>query len=426
MAFTIEQTKELYLFDTTIENIFINEFMTAAPGDYVKVYLLSLMYARAEAETDNAAIAKQLSLEEEDVLKAWNYWEGLGVVKKKYKDSKSKFKYDIEFLCVKEQLYGKKTKKNTQADETLPAFLNDEELKALYPAIERIIGRVLGGTEPTEIASWLTEYAVSAETILFAYSYCIKSKKKDNVKYVGTVLKNWVEKQLFEVPQIEEYLKEVDNRLFLYKRVLKAMGFARNATEAEKRIMDNWFDEMQLSVDVVLEACGKTSGISNPNFNYVNQILLNWHAGKTNGQVSSENRNKKVISMATVHKFYDIIRKEAEDNANKRRDEIYLKLPKIKEIDEEIRLCGMEMSRILISGSTNKKQQAAGYQNKVDEFLKQKVSILKENGYDADYMEIKYRCQTCKDSGISDNNERCDCFKEVQKEAEVWQNSLLH
>jgi DnaD/phage-associated family protein len=207
--------------------------------------------------------------------------------------------------------------------------------------------------------------------------------------------------------------------------VLKAMGFARNATEAEKRIMDNWFDNLQFSIDVVLEACDKTSGISNPNFKYVDTVLLNRHSEKTIGQGSNGKSSKKAISLATIHKYYDIIRKEAENNASKRRDEIYLKLPKIKELDEEIRLCGMEMSRILISGSSNKKQQAAGYQHKVDEFLKQKRDILKENGYDADYLETKYRCRACMDSGISDTNERCDCFPEIQKEAEVWQNSLL-
>ena len=108
MAFTVKQVKELYLLDTELENIFISEFMTAAPGDYVKIYLLSLMYAGTGIETDNARIAKQLAIEEEDVLKAWNYWENLGAVSKKYKDANDKFHYDVEFLCIKEKLYGPK------------------------------------------------------------------------------------------------------------------------------------------------------------------------------------------------------------------------------------------------------------------------------------------------------------------------------
>lgn len=423
MAFTVEQTKELYLLDTEVENIFINEFMTAAPGDYVKVYLLSLMYANSGTETDNAGIAKQLSLDEEDVLKAWNYWEGLGAVRKKYKDIKDKFRYDVEFLCIKEQLYGNKIKRAGNQEDTLPLLISDDELKKLYRSIERITGRLLGGKEPTEIISWINDYGANAETIVYAYSYCVNNKKKDNYKYVSTILKEWTSKQLFEVPQIENYLKEVDERHFLYKRVLKAMGFLRNATEEEKRIMDTWFDEMQFSIEKILEACSKTSGISNPNFNYVNQILVNWFTGKTSGQKSSESGGKKVISMADVHRYYNKIRKQAEDDANKRREQIYAHIPRIKEIDEELRMCGMEMSRIMISGSAGKKQQAAKYKNKVEELLKQKAEILKENGYDSSHIETKYKCELCRDTGTNDDNERCSCFKEIQNEAELWQNS---
>ena len=149
MAFAIEQAKELYLLDTKLENIFINEFMTTAPGDHVKVYLLSLMYANAEIEADNSLIAKQLSIEEEDVLKAWNYWEGEGVIRKKHKNTKDKFNYDVEFLSFKERLYGSKTVEKDNPDKKFPSLLNDSELQNLYQAVQRITGRILVGTEST-------------------------------------------------------------------------------------------------------------------------------------------------------------------------------------------------------------------------------------------------------------------------------------
>jgi DnaD/phage-associated family protein len=423
MAFTVKQTNELFLLDTSVENIFINEFMTGAPGDYVKVYLLSLMYANCGREADNAEIAKQLSLEEEDILKAWNYWEKHGIIRKKHKEPKDRFNYDVEFLCIKERRYGSKTKKDSNQENKLPELLNDTQLKNLYRNVERVTGRPLGGKEHTEIASWLSDYGASPEMIIYAYSYCVKNKKKDNPKYVGAVLKEWISKELLDVPAIESHLQEVDKRHFLYKRVLKAMGFTRNATEEEKRIMDTWFDEMEFSTEKVLEACSKTSGIPNPNFNYVNQILTNWFTGKTGGRKTGETGGKKAISIADVHRYYDKIRKQAEDDANERTEQIYAQIPRIKEIDEELRLCGMEMSRIMISGNANKKQQADKYKNKVNELSKQKADLLKENGYNADYIETKYKCETCKDSGINDNNERCSCFKETQKEAELWQIS---
>ena len=45
MKFKRKESKDYFLLVTSVENIFINEYMTAAPGDYVKVYLFALMYA---------------------------------------------------------------------------------------------------------------------------------------------------------------------------------------------------------------------------------------------------------------------------------------------------------------------------------------------------------------------------------------------
>jgi len=426
MAFSLRQAAEFYLLDTKVENIFINEFMTAAPGDYVKVYLLSLMYANSGIAADNALIAKQLDMEEEDVLKSWNYWENLGAIKKNYTNGGDKFRYDVEFLCIKEQLYGKKSKKRGGEGSNLPKLLDDKTLGDLFRSIERITGRLLGGTELEEVASWMKDLGITAEVILYAYSYCAKNRKKSDHKYVWTVLKGWVDAQLFDVKKIENHLQGIEERSFLYKRVLKAMGFSRNATEKEKQIMDAWFDEMGLTIDKVLEACGKTSGISNPNFNYVNQILINWQTEKSGGQKSSANSGKsgrKTISIADVHKYYDAIRKQAEDEAAARRELVYSQVSEIKGIDEELRRCIIEMSKIMVSGS-NKSNQTAKYKSKISELSAKKTSLLKENGYTADHMETNYKCDICKDSGLDDKGERCGCFKEMQKEAELWLNSL--
>ena len=55
--------------------MFINEYMVNAPGDYVKVFLYGLMYADLAMSLENDMIANELAMEDEDVLKAWSYWE---------------------------------------------------------------------------------------------------------------------------------------------------------------------------------------------------------------------------------------------------------------------------------------------------------------------------------------------------------------
>ena len=107
MNFTREKIKDFYLLDTKVENIFINEYMAAAPGDFVKVYLFALLYAEYEMPMTNEMMAKQLNLSEDKILKAWTYWEEMGAIKRNYVDKPGKFDFNIEFINLKELFYGK-------------------------------------------------------------------------------------------------------------------------------------------------------------------------------------------------------------------------------------------------------------------------------------------------------------------------------
>ena len=96
MGFIKEKTRDYFLLDTSVENIFINEYMAGAPGDFVKVYLFALMYAGLGVELTNEDIAKNLSMEHEDVLKAWNHWEKMGAVRKVRRNPEDKFDWSSE------------------------------------------------------------------------------------------------------------------------------------------------------------------------------------------------------------------------------------------------------------------------------------------------------------------------------------------
>lgn len=419
-----KQVREAFLFDTKVENLFISEYMIAAPGDFVKVYLFALMYSELEEDMNNEMIAKQLNLQIEDVLKAWTYWEGLGVVKKIVENPADKFRYQVELLNLKELMYGKNAKRKKTANaitEETKVLLEDKSIKEMYATIEKVTGRLLGGKEPVEIMTWISEHGATPEMVLYAYSYCVKTRKKDNVKYIGAVVKEWAMKGLFDSEKIEKYLEEVDNRHYLYKRILKSLGFVRNATEEEQRLIDSWFDEMGYTVEKILEACSKTSGIPNPNMNYVNKILRNWHEG--NGK-PGDGEKSKGSGAPSIFKYYDAIREEVEKQAADRKTTVYREFPRIKEIDEELRNCGMQISRIMVSGASNSADQTKALKRRADKLGEEKAYILTENNFKKDYLEIEYRCTACNDTGTNDLGERCSCFKMRLGEVDEWQIKL--
>ncbi len=416
MNFRREIIKDFYLRDTGVENIFINEYMAQAPGDYVKVYLFALMYADFDMLMTNETIAKHLNMEDEDVLKAWTYWEKMGVVKKHYEKPGDKFRYQVEFLNLKERVYGKK-QKTAKSDEKVPdrlkQMMDNDTIKDMYAEIERITGRLFEGREPAEILSWIENYNATPEIVVYAYAYCVKKRNRSNHKYVGAVVKEWTGQGLKTVEQIEDYLEETDNRHYLYKRVLRALGFLRNATEEEKRIMDTWFDQMGFGIDKVLEACKKTTGISNPNINYINSVLKAWHSGSDKtGSGAHEDGKTATGSIAGVLKHYEELRAKNEASAEARRSEVYRQIPRVKEIEEESREIGLQISKVMLSGGSDVKNRIKSMKKRVDYLNEEKAFLMTENNYKIDYMDIVYECPLCKDTGTQDTGDRCICFAE--------------
>ena len=104
MNFIRKRTKDFYLLDSQIENIFINEYLPAAPGDFVKVYIYGYMYAESGMEMSNALMANQLGISGKTVNDAWNYWEKLGAIRKSYRDSDGGIDFTVEFISLKEQM----------------------------------------------------------------------------------------------------------------------------------------------------------------------------------------------------------------------------------------------------------------------------------------------------------------------------------
>ena len=415
MGFKREKINDYFLLDTGVENIFINEHMASAPGDFVKVYLLALMYANLELDITNEEIARHLSMDHEDVLKAWTYWEKIGAVRKIRNNPEDKFNYDVEFVTLKEQLYGKSSKKTYGADHNAQALMADKEIKDMFAAIEKIAGRVISGTEMMEVLSWINEFGATPEIVVYGYSYCVQKKKKD-IKYIAAVIKAWTDKGLRDVLSVEKYLSENEKKQYLYKRVFQALGFSRNATEEERRIMDTWFETMEFSLDRVLSACGKTSGITNPNINYVNKVLVNWYEEENSVKNGNPKNNNKDITSSEIMKYYEVLRQKNEEAADERRRAVYDAVPRIKEIEEEITAISSEMSKIIISDRVDRKSAMEELKKRMDSINTEKAFLLTDNGFEIDHMDVKHRCPQCRDTGMLETGERCQCFAEVTKE----------
>ena len=108
-------------------------------------------------------------------------------------------------------------------------------------------------------------------------------------------------------------------------------------------------------------------------------------------------------------------RKEKAENERKQHhDEVCLKFPEILLLEREMARTGAEAVKAIGMGA-----DAEEYIKKISEVnlkaQKRRKEILTENGYAEDYLETKYTCPKCKDTGYC-GEYICDCFKQTAKQ----------
>ena len=418
MTFSRGKIKDFYLLTTDVENMFINEYLPEAPGEYVKVYLYGLLYAQLGTEMTHGAMAAQLGLSEKTLADAWSYWEQMGVVKK-MPTGTGLMDFDIEYVNLRERMYGNFSATEISGGENYSP-LHNSDIKALFDDIERIMGRTLSSQENAEIASWINQHDATTELVRIAFEYCCE-RGKANVKYVGKVVLQWNSQGLKRENEIREYIKNLDERQSIYKRVLNSLGLNRNATEAERKMISHWIDDLKFNTERILAACDKTISMASPSLRYVNKVLENW-AEEASEQGRDVNQ-KITVTQTVLNKYYDYLREEAQTAAEKRKQEVYEAVPRIAELDEELLTLGSKLSKGVLTGMT---RQHIGETRKLIKLLEEERAVLlTENNFTVDYTDIKYSCDKCSDTGIDENGNRCQCTKERIGEAELWQRKRI-
>ena len=334
----IKKTTDIDFGQTPVENIFINDFMPMADGTYVKVYLLGYKYATDRDENiiiDNNTISKHLNIPLVDVLKAWEFWEKIGIIKRHPKTTDDDNDFAVEFLSLR-QLYidNNYELKNAPKSES-PSSSKDyscspdelieankiPEIKNMFYQIDQLMRRQLTVNERTKVLEWIYNFNMDPDIIIKAFEYSIEKRKVKSIKYIGVIIRNWYDNGLIDLEKLDDYLEDGQRKYMYYDKVFKTLGFSfRNPSKAEKEVMDTWIDEWNFSIDMILKACENSKKTSNPSINYINSILLAWKKDglttpeeaeiksqerKTSHRKSESKKNKNQTAKAKNNKFHN-------------------------------------------------------------------------------------------------------------------------
>lgn len=114
-----------------------------------------------------------------------------------------------------------------------------------------------------------------------------------------------------------------------------------------------------------------------------------------------------------AHQIMASRRRKAQEELNKRISEINEQIPEIKEINNTLFNSGKEVIQLIMSS------KGKNVQDKIEQIKKRNIdaqnmakSLLVSHGKTADYLDIKYNCPYCNDTGYIDSN-FCDCMKSL-------------
>lgn len=119
---------------------------------------------------------------------------------------------------------------------------------------------------------------------------------------------------------------------------------------------------------------------------------------------------------------YDQLRLKNKRLVASRYEELYEKIPELRNIQNEIINLSTNQARMELLTPDEKLDEKA-YRAKKDELINKKTELLLANGYPADFLSPIYSCKDCKDTGYIDNKP-CHCLKQYEITS-LYKNSNL-
>ena len=260
--------------DINIPEVFLTEYLAAADGNYVKIYLYCMFLCKHGSAITPLELSNKLSLPLPIIEQGLKYWEDNIVITRKQKD------YILNDLKQQEvsKLY---TPKLTSAPED--AIKNTEKNKQRTQAITTINSMffqgVMSPTWFTDIDTLFVKYKFEEDAVIALFQYCF-DRQALHRKYLFTVADAWAKNGISTMNDVDNYYAQFEKMNQIKKTITKKLGFVRKLSEYEEAYVDKWVSDYKYPLDIIEIALKKTTSKANPNFDYIDKILTDWHERK--------------------------------------------------------------------------------------------------------------------------------------------------
>ena len=305
---------------TVVSNDFIDTYMAAANGEYVKVFLYLLRHEHEDVTI--SAIADALNHTEADVKRALSYWREAGVLAvdtpvtvepaNRYNSGSLAAAESVATAQVPVVAVSTAAGRNAGARgetvrtgevptggvsasavpeegrgtplrevpemgnsyERMQKLSEDEEFSVLLYAIQQYLGKTFTQIECEKFAFFYDGLGMSGDLLEYLAEYCA-SGGHTSIRYIEKVALNWYQIGIRTREEAKDYTMRFSRDM---SSVMKAFGITnRNPGTAEQEFMKKWFKEYGFDSTIVVEACNRTiTATGSASFPYADKILAGW------------------------------------------------------------------------------------------------------------------------------------------------------
>lgn len=324
---------------TTVSDIFIDQYMPKANGEFVKVYLYLLRATGSGAGIATISeIADHFSNTEADIIRALNYWASEGILQVQTGADGQIIGVNLCSLSVSGMQAAQSNIQSAVADNAAQNNLQNsvvnnaaqnilqnsvvnnaaQNISTVNTRMHDSVVEKLKSQTPDKAASSQKEYTLdeikefrknpdiselffiietylkhtlsSTDTNMVLYwldelhfstdlvEYLVEyciTKGHSSLRYMNKVALGWADAGIKTVDQAKD---DAAAHSQIYYSVMKALGITgRILVDSEVSLINKWVGEYGFDIELVKAACSKTiSAIQKPSFEYTDSILANW------------------------------------------------------------------------------------------------------------------------------------------------------
>ena len=267
----LEQKEKALLFsETMIPDTFFAEHLSQIPGDFLKIYMYMIFFSKYGKDIKINDLSKKLNLPIKTITDGVKFLEKQELIVKK----------NAGFVIVdlQESTLNKLYKPNlTPSKETIEkTSKNKQRAKAIDHINNMYFQGIMGPSWYNDIDLWFSKYNFDDQVMIALFDYCY-NRSALHKNYVQTVAEAWGSSKIHTWTDLDVYYQKREKLNSIKRDIAKKLGKHSGLTQYEEAYIENWVLDFGYDMNIIEIALKKTTSKQNPTFDYINNIITDWH-----------------------------------------------------------------------------------------------------------------------------------------------------